>query len=810
MLADLGSDLRYAARALAKNPGFTLVATLTLGLGLGANTAIFTVVKTVLLTPLPFREPERLVRVWESNPQQDRPMAPLAPATVEAYRASGAFSEIGAGTDAMYNLTGDGEPEAVIGYRFSPELFHVLGTPALIGRTFTPEEDQPGHNRVAVLGHALWQRRFGGDPGVLGRALTLDGQSYTVVGVMPPQFQWGPTQLWTPLALAPGLRDDHTRRFMRVAARLAPGRSLDDARAALAPVAARLSKEQPLGHAGWTPLLRTIEEDRSGDIRPALYVLMAAVGFVLLIACANVANLLLVRAAGRERETAVRLALGASRFRLVRQWLSESLLVSCLGGALGVLLTFWSLDFLVALFPANLANVAIPKVGALHADAGVLAFAVGLSFLTALLFGLAPALRLAAPAFVEALREGRGAVGPGRGRLRQALVVGEVALALVLASGAALLVRSFAQLRAGSLGFDPKGVLTLRVMLPGYKYDIPKQRAFGDQALAELARLPGVESVGLCTFLPLSGWHGVRSFAVQGETPPAPGQEPEAEFRVVAGDYFRALRTPLRGGRLFTPADNESAPPVLLVNETFARRFFPDGQVLGRRLRVDVRTLDADDSPQWREVVGVVGDIRHLGLAEDVLPEVFVPHRQDPFPLMGFAIRTSGDPAALATAARRAIWAVDKEQPVSYVLSLDEMGAESVTLRRTSMLLLLFFAALGLGLAALGLYGVLAYTVSQRTREIGVRMALGAVRRDVVRLVVGQGLRTAGLGLALGLVASLLLTRLLSKLLYGVSPTDPPTLAVALLLLAAAALLASWLPARRATAVDPVVALRCE
>ncbi|HEX6739364.1 MAG TPA: ABC transporter permease, partial [Vicinamibacteria bacterium] len=504
------SDLRLALRGLARNGGYTLVVVLTLALGIGANTAIFTVVKTVLLTPLPYRDPDRLVRVFESNPGLGRARSPMAPASFAAYRDSGVFAEIGASTDAMYNLTGGGEPEAVIGYRLSAELMRLLGARPLLGRLIEPADDRVGAPRVVVLGHALWQRRFGGDPAALGRSLTLDGQDYTVIGVMPREFHWWSTVLWTPLALDPALADNHDRRALRVVARLKPGTTIEQARAALAPVAARLEKEHPSGHSGWSLRIDTLAQGHSGEIRPALLVLMAAVGFVLLIACANVANLLLVRAAARERETAVRLALGASRWRLVRQWLAESLLAAGAGGALGVLLAFWTLDALVALFPANLANVAIPRLEALRLDAGVLAFAVGLSLLTGLVFGLAPALRFSRPTSLV-LRDGRGA-GLRRGWLRRGLVVGEVAVALVLTSGAALLVRSFARLVAGDLGFEPKGVLTLRVILPTYRYDAPRQREFADAALSQLRALPGVESAGAVTYLPLSGWNGGAEF----------------------------------------------------------------------------------------------------------------------------------------------------------------------------------------------------------------------------------------------------------------------------------------------------------
>jgi putative ABC transport system permease protein len=748
------------------------------------------------------------VRVWDSSPQRGEPIEPIAPATFAAYRdETGVFAEIGAATDLLVNITGGGEPEAVIGYRFSDEVFKALAVPPALGRTFLPEEDRPGHDRVAVISHKLWQRRYAGDPGLVGRSVTLNGRDHVVVGVMPADFPSGPVEVWTPLALDPAQAADHERRFLRVFARLKPGVTLGDATAALARVARRLEQERPQDHAGWTALAEPITERMVRDIRPALLVLMAAVGLVLLIACANVANLLLVRAAARERETAVRVALGAGRGRIVRQWLAESLLICAVGGAAGILLAYWGVDLLLALFPRHLGNVAIPRLEAIHIDARVLGFGLLLTLGTALVFGLVPALRSAGADPVDHLREGgRGGEGPRRGRVRRALVVTEVALALVLASGAALMVRSFARLQEGRLGFDPENVLTFRVMLPEERYDEARQRAFVDDVVARITRLPGVQTAGAATFLPLSGWGGQRAFAVDGAPAPAPGQEPSADFRTVAGDFLGALRTPLIQGRGFTARDREDAPLVAIVNQAFARRFLPGG-ALGRRIDMRIVTSDV---PRWREVVGVAADLRHRGLAEEVRPEVFVPFRQEPLPLIGFAVRTAGDPLALAGAARREVWAVDPDQPVSYVLALETMAAESLTLRRASMLVLVFFAATALALAALGLYGVMAHVVAQRTHEIGVRMALGAERARVMRMVVGQGLRLAGAGLALGLVGSLALTRVLSSMLFGVSPTDPATLATAALLLAATALVASAIPARRATRVDPMVALRYE
>jgi putative ABC transport system permease protein len=816
MLDSLVQDLRYALRQLARNPGFTAVAGLTLALGIGANTAIFSAVKTVLLMPLPFRDQASLVWIWERDLRTDDPRNPVSPLSFAAFRdETQVFEGIGSSRDAMYTLTGEGEPETLIAYRFSHDFFQVLGMPPLLGRTFLPEEDRPGAAPVVVLSHALWTRRFAADPGIVGRSITLDGQGYTVVGVMPKGFAHPRlTELWTPLALTPELAAAPDRRFLRLVARLKPGTSIAQAQAAVGGVAARLSARYPDSHGNWGAVVNPIESRYTGDVKPALLVLLGAVGFVLLIACANVANLLLARGAGRMREIAVRAALGASRGRVVRQLLSESLALALFGGALGTLFAQWGLSALLGLFPRSIFNVAIPRLDEIRLDAGVLAFTLLVSLATGLLFGLLPALQVSRVRLGEALQHatrGAGGVPPGQ-RLRSALVVAEVALAVVLVAGGALMLKGFLRLQGSSLGFDPKGLMTARVLLPEYRYGDPTKRlAFLEQSVARISALTGVEAVGVTPFLPLSGWSSGRTFRIEGQTPPAPGQEPEAELRVVNEDYFRAMRIPLVRGRAFAESDREGATRVALVNETMARRFFAGEDPLGRRVFLQFRGDDPPEDPRhWREIVGVVADVRHYGLTQPAVPEIYLAWRQDPVELIGFAVRTAADPMSLVKGVRDAVWAVDKDQPVTMAMSYEQLASDSITLQRASARLVSFFAGVALLLAALGIYGVMAYAVARRTHEIGVRMAMGARERDVIGLVLGQGLRLAGIGVVLGLAASLALTRVLGSLLHGVSTSDPASFAGVLVLVAAAALLACYLPARRATRVDPMVALRCE
>jgi putative ABC transport system permease protein len=808
-------DIRYGIRRLAKNPGFALTAALALALGIGANTAIFSAVNAVLLTPLPFAEPQRLVWVWERDTRTTRPRNPVSPVSYAAFRArTDVFEAIGSSRDAVYNLTGSGEPETIIGYRFSESFFRVLGRAPLLGRTFLAEEDQPGAPRVVVLSHKLWTRRFAADPKVVGRPITLNGESHTVIGVMPPGFQHPSfAELWTPLSLTPEQAQSRDLRILRLVARLRPGVGLDQAQAAVDEVQRRLARQHPDTHGGWGAVVNPIESRYTADIKPALLVLLGAVGFVLLIACANVANLLLARASARRRELALRSALGASRLRLVRQLLIESVLLATLGGALGTLSAYWSLDWLLALFPRGVANLAIPRLEQIRLDTSVLGFTALLTVGTAILFGLAPALHSSRLGLVEALRPSvRGGSGHGGGRLRGGLVVAEVAIALVLVTGGMLMVRSFRNLRGGDLGFEPRGLLTARLSLPGYRYRDPAQRlAFVERVLSNVGAIPGVEAVAATPYLPLSGWYSDEAFRIEGQPPVEPGREPQTSIRVVNEGYFQAMRIPVRKGRAFAGSDGEQSPRVAVINETMARRYFAGEDPLGRRIHVRLLPdTEPDDPRTWHEIVGVVGDVRHHGLARPPEPETYFPYRQDPVSMVCLAIRSPLEPKSLADAVRGAIWAVDGEQPVFAVMTYEQLAADSVAVRRISTQLLGSFAAVALLLAALGIYAVMAYAVAQRTQEVGVRVALGATARDVVGMVLGQGLRLAGLGSAIGLAASLALTRLLGSLLWGVSPTDPVSFATVLATIGAVAVLACVLPAFRAARVDPMAALRYE
>jgi putative ABC transport system permease protein len=806
----LRQDLRFALRTMTKKPLVTVVAVATLALAIGANTAIFTVVRTVLLRPVPLKDPQRLVTMRESAPQRGDDRAPVSIPAWHAYRdESGVFESLGGSRDWLPNLTGAGEPETISAYRFSGEFFRTLGVAPLIGRTFDEQEARPGHDRVVVLSHKLWQRRFGADPGVLGRSLTLDGASYTVIGVMPAAFRHpAMTELWVPLAPDAALAENPEPRFVRMVGRLKPGVTLEQARAAIAEVGRRLAQRYPAPQAGYQPLVEPMDARNAADVKPALLVLLGAVVFVLLIACANVSNILLARATDRQREIAIRASLGASRRRLVTQLLTESLLLALLGGALGVGLACWGVDALLGLFPKNVANLSIPRVDEIHVDGLVLAFALLLSTLTGLLFGLVPALQTSRAALAETMREGGrgGTEGRRSRRFRSSLVVAEFALALVLSAGAALLVRSFIHLRAGDLGFEPRGVTTAYVQLPRYKYDTrDKQLAFTSAVMDRVRALPGAEAAGATTFIPLSGWNTVVEIDLEGRPTPPEGR-PMPEFHSVEAGYFGAMHIPLRQGRLFTADDRPGAPPVVVVNETFARRHFPGQDPLGRRV---LFTVDDEIGQQSWQVVGVVGDVRHFGLSEPAPAELYVPYPQAPLRLVTLVVR--GAPGLdLGEGLRQAVWSVDKDQPLLMVMPLEQLAADSITLRRLSTLLLGGLSGLALFLAALGIYGVMAHSVAQRTHEIGVRMAVGARTTDVVGLVLREGGRLAALGGALGLLAALALTRLMESLLFGVSPTDPASFAAVVAFLFACALLGCWLPARRAARVDPVIALRYE
>jgi putative ABC transport system permease protein len=798
-------DIRYGLRVLIKHPGFTIVAVFALALGIGANTAIFSVVNAVLLQTMPYGEPDRLVMVWGARPD----IAPVSPADFTDWKEQNTvFEEIAASRDAQYSLTGMGDPEFIVGYRFSADFFQVAGVTPILGRTFTAEEDKPGADRVVVLSHHLWMRLFNGDREVLGKTLTLNSNPYEIIGVMPPGFRHpgGMAELWTPMAIPANLVSSRRARFCRVLARLKPGVKIEQAQAEMTALAGRIAEEHPDTNANQGIKIVSLRDEQVGDVRPALLVLLAAVGFVLLVACANVANLLLARAAARQREIAIRTALGAGRLRLLKQFLTESVLLSFIGGALGLLLAVWSTGPLLRMFPNSIENLNLPKVEAIPIDWKVLLFTLAVSLFTGLIFGIVPALQASKADLNRCLKESSRTTIGGGSRLRNALVVVEIALSLILLIGAGLLLKSFVHLQQSNFGFNPENVLTVQVLLPQPKYAEPAKRLqFLNDSLQRIESLPGVQAAGATNFLPLTGFWGTVTFTVEGQPLPNPGDEPEADNRTATPGYFRTMGIRLIEGREFTEQDRQGTQKVLLVNETLARKLWPGESPVGKRLNLgDTR------EPDWWEAVGVVGDIKSFGLEKETHSEIFRPFAQNPFPIMALTIRTSGDPMSLATAVRQEIWSVDKDQPLFKVLSLEQLASESVSLRRVSLILLCTFAILALIIAAVGIYGVVSYTVTQRTNEIGIRMALGAKQSDILKLIVGQGSRITVIGVGVGLLAAFLLSRLIANLLYGVSAADGLIFISAPLISAFVALLACYIPARRAMKIDPMVALRYE
>ena len=812
-------DVKYGWRALRAQPGFTLAAVVALALGIGATTAIFSVVNSVLWRSLPYPEAGRLVMVWDRNPKiqvgfDDLPVTGgwFARFSQEAR----SFEAVAAMTGASYNLSGAETPDRLSGARVSADFFRVMGVGPVIGRAFTAEEDEPGREHVAVISHALWQSRFGGDPGIIGKTLLLDGRGYTVIGVMPAGFEFPRAgelpsffelapraQLWTPIALTRDQRHNFGSHYFAALGRLGADVGVAQAQAEVDAVNRRLAEENP-DREGWGGAVLPLQEQIVGAARAALMVMVGAVGLVLLISCANVANLLLARALGREREIAIRAALGAGRGRLVRQLLTESLLLALAGGAAGVLLALWGVDLLPSLGPGDL-----PRLEEIRVDGRVLGFTLAVSLLTGALFGLAPALQLSRPDLGEVLKEGgRGAGdGPRRRRLRGLLVVTEIAVSLVLLVGAGLLVRSFARLTRVSPGFDPEQVVTMKLTRPGPRFGGARPDAeFFRQAVERVAALPGVESAAVASHLPLAGSEEIDDFTVEGMPPARPSDRPKADVRVISPDYFRAMGMALRAGRAFDERDDEQARGVTIVSEGLARRFFPGQEPLGKRLNRGDVSREAD----WLTIVGVVAEVRHSALGAEPRPQLYVPNRQLPWASMSLVVRAAGDPLSAVPAIRRAVWEVNPNQPVTEVKLMRDYLTASVAPRRFQMLLLSVFAGVALALAAVGIYGVISYSVSRRTREIGVRLALGATPVDIVRLVLRQGAVLMLAGLALGMAAGAAATRLLSSLLYGVSATDPLTFAGVTLLLAVVALAACYLPARRATKIDPLAALRQE
>jgi putative ABC transport system permease protein len=805
-------DLRYGARTLRKNPGFTAVAALTLALGIGANTAIFSVVNAVLFRPLQYSDPDRLVQVWQNFPQLGANQVTVsAPEFLDYKDQNRVFERMAAFRPQGFNLTGGAEPELIFGARVSADLFPLLGVAPALGRAFFPEEEQIGGPRAVILSHGLWQRRFGSDTTLIGKSLTLDGQSFTMVGVMPPGFQFPPqaqNELWANIPFDPNDLNRRGWRPLQVIARLKSGVNLGPANAELKAIAGKFPASGPVPSA----YAVSLQEQVVGRVRRALLIMFGAVSFVLLIACANVANLSLSQAAARQREMAIRAAVGASRSRLIRQLFVESLPLSLLGGGLGLLLAFWILELLVSINPNNL-----PRAHEIGVDLRTLGFTLSVSLLTGVVSSLAPAWQFSKLDLNESLKEGgRGtSVSFRRFSLRSILLVSEVALSLALLIGAGLMINSFTRLLRVDPGFDPRGVMTIQIALPQSKYAEIQQRAFFfEQALERIRRLPGVQSAGMTSALPLAG-NPDFGFTIEGRTPSAPGDTPQTGWRAISPDYLRTMGIALRRGRFFNEQDHEKAAGVAIINETMARRFWPGEDPLGKRIK-----LGGPQRPYpWMEIVGIVGDVKHDGLDAPVGPETYLPYAQTPFsqmpaglrfPAMSLVTRGDSDHASLAAAMRAEIKALDKDQPVTNIRTLDQLLANSISQHRFYLMLIAFFGAVALILAAVGLYGVISYTVRQRTHEIGLRMAFGAQAGDVLKLIIRYGMKLTLIGALIGLAAALALTRLMKTLLFEVSATDPLTFAGVSMMLALVALLACYVPARRATKVDPLVALRVE
>ena len=811
-------DIKYSFRRLIKSPAFTTVVVLTLALGIGANTAIFSVVNTVLLRPLPYREPGRLVTInhFYQSEALNNLEAPVSAIGFRDYRdKTRSFEFVAVETGWSANLTGTGDPERVPASRVSGDYFRVFGVPAQVGRTLGRDEDEPGKNRVVVLSDGIWRRIFAADRAAVGKTLQLNGQTFTIVGVMPPGFKAffnSSADIWTPLALAPSQFDvnGYTNEWLNLSARLKPGVSVEQAKAEMRAFAEQLKKQYPnnLGQR-WTLSVKSLDELATGRIRPVLLVLLGAVGFVLLIACANVANLLLARGSARQKEVAIRTALGADRWVVVRQLLTESVMLALAGGVLGLGLAYWSVKTLVAAVPN------IPRGDEVGIDAGVMAFTVAISLVTGLLFGLVPALQTSRTRLQETLKEGgRSGSADFSGRtVRRVLVVGEVALALTLLIGAGLLIRSVARLQHVDPGFDPDRLLTFNVSLPRVKYPSDtSRRQFFDATLSRIAQVPGVVGAGATSVMPFGGSWSTGSFDIEGYTPGPDQPSPWGDIRIVSPEFFRTLRIPVKQGRVFTEQDGPDVQKVAVVDEEFVRKYFRNENAIGKRITFG--PPPGQQQPEYITIVGVVGHTMHEGLDAKPRIQLYLSYRQAPGNSspsgMSLAVRTTGDPLVATRVVREALHTVDKDMPMSSIKTMDDLLESSLGQRRLSMLLLGAFSAIALLLASIGIYGVLAYSVTQRARELGIRMALGAARGRVLGLVIGQGMALAALGIVIGLAASFALTRLLAAQLYAVKPTDPATFVTVSLALAGIALAATLMPALRATKVDPVVALREE
>jgi len=803
----LWQDLRYAARSFVRKPGYTLVIVLTLTLGIGAVSAVFSFFNAVLLRPLPYEQSERLAQLRSTESEKDGAYF-SHPDFIDLRDQSQSFELMAAARSGGWTLTGDGDAVRLPGARVSAEFFPMLGVKPALGRVFRPEEDRPGAERVVMLHHNVWQRRFGGDPGIVGRTLTLNGYGYTVIGVLPRDFHFFPieisiAEIYGTMAYETTLLNHRETRRLAIFGKLRPGATLAQAQSETSGVARRLAEQFPQTNANRGVKIVSLQEQVVGGVRGSLLALLGAVGFVLLIACANVAALLLARATARRKEIVIRSALGASRRRVMRQLLTESLLLACLGGAAGLLLAHWMVRVMVSLNPKGL-----PRLGEVSVDSQAMLFTGGLALLVSVICGLIPARQSSHLDLNQSLREDShsATAGAQRSALRQTMVIAEVALALVLLVGAGLLGRSFARMMQVDLGFRPENVLKLTAALPATQYKDDQQKAaIIERALERIRALPGVEAAAVANVTPLSGYNSPINFDIEGRPPAQPGAQLSAEYRAVSHDYFRTMGISLRRGRPFTEQDVKQSfqgGNVVIINEALARRYFPDEDPLGKRLAL------SKDGAGWREIIGVAGDVKHTGVIAETAPEIYAPTLRSASGAYDLVVRSAPPPAQIAGAVRGQFHELDPNLPLFTVRTLEETVALNLARERFAVALLGAFAALGLLLAAVGVYGVMAYSVSRRAREMGVRMALGAQSGDVMRMVLREGLKLTAIGVAIGLPASLAVTQLMKNLLYGVSAADPLTFAGVPLLLAVVSMIACWIPARRASKTDPMTALR--
>ncbi len=810
-------DLRYGVRMLLKKPGFTLVAIITLALGIGANTTIFSVINSLLLKPIPFPEADRLALVWQSqaNDPKDRNIV-SAPNFWDWQRQNDVFEKMAILDSAGkgYNLSGGGEPERVSGVRISAGFFDVLGVKPRLGRTFTPEEEQPGKHQVVILSDGLWRSRYNSDPAIIGKTVKVEGEEHTVVGVMPPDFEfslYSPVrQLWVPVAYTKGDQDRTSNSFLCLA-RLKPGVTMEQARARMNIIGRALAEQYPQENAGQAATVDSVIGFDTEEQQKTLLTLLGVAGFVLLIACVNVANLLMASGAARQRELAIRAALGASRARTVRQLLTESLLLAFAGGVAGTLVAVWSSSLLLKVLPGNLMAVpfrSISKDVGLAIDYKVLAFTWGITCLTGIIFGLAPALIFSKRNVNEFLQEGsRGTTGGGA-RLRQGLVVVEVALALVVLTGAGLMIQSMARLLNVAPGFDPHNVLALGMSLPQENtfYGPPGHPEFARNLQQYVGSIPGVISVSAVSHTPIGGGNAGRGFVIEGRPDPGSENQPGAKYTIACPNYFQTMGIKLISGREFSEQDSLNAPGVIVINEAMAKRNWPDEDPLGKRIKIGLFNGDAP----WLTIVGVTRDVKQGGLDRTPRPEFFRPYNQAAWPVMTVVVRTAYSPRAFITPIKQALAKFEPDRAPSGIRTMEEAIYDSMGSRRFPMMLLIAFSLVALTLAAVGISGVVSFAVSQRTREIGIRMALGAQKGAVIRLILNRSMAAALIGVGVGLAASMALTRFLSGLLFEVKPMDPIILGAAASILASVAFIACYLPARRATKVDPMIALRCD